>query len=544
MRVLAFVFSFVFLFSAPLPENKAFHSKFELTNKGVEFELKIAKGVHVYQKSIKILVNDKPLHITLPPPSKDKFGDKVYFDELKFIIPKIGKISVRYQGCSDLVCYAPKVSVFTPKTKLKNPNKNIPQKIVSNEDKIVKLFNKSIWIILGSFFLFGILLSLTPCVFPMIPILTGLIVKVGGDGKITPLKGLFISFVYVFSMSIAYTIAGVLAGFFGGNIQAMLQNPYVLGVFSAIFVLLALSMFGFFEIGIPASLQTKLSIKSDKAGQKGGLIGVALMGFFSALIVGPCVAPPLAGALIYIGQTGNAFLGGSALFVMSFGMGVPLFLVGLGAGKFMPKAGNWMIGINRVFGVIMLGVAIWMISRVVSDYVTTLLWSVLAIGSGLYLNPFSKMENYKQVIVKTIGFFLVLIGSVLVFRLYVPSVASNQYTNIRQYKSIKNISELNKVINNNPNVIVDFSAKWCVACKEYEKNTFSNPLVLRELQKYAFCRVDVTSKNKEESKLLERFHLVGPPAVLVFKNGKLVAKIIGYKPPKEFLRLLNESNKK
>ena len=139
---------------------------------------------------------------------------------------------------------------------------------------------------------------------------------------------------------------------------------------------------------------------------------------------------------------------------------------------------------------------------------------------------------------------MVLIGSVLVFRLYVPSVASNQYTNIRQYKSIKNISELNKVINNNPNVIVDFSAKWCVACKEYEKNTFSNPLVLRELQKYAFCRVDVTSKNKEESKLLERFHLVGPPAVLVFKNGKLVAKIIGYKPPKEFLRLLNESNKK
>ena len=524
MRFLSLLFFVVFLFAKPLSIDKAFESEFIPKKDGVEFVVKIAERIHIYQNSIKVLVNNKPIKVTLPKAKEDMLGSKIYEKELKFFIPaKDGEIKVTYQGCSDdMVCYAPQTKTYILK---KTPQKQ--------EDRFSQLFKQSIWVILGSFFVFGLLLSLTPCIFPMIPILSGLIVKAGNNTKVTPLKGLFISLVYVLSMSITYTIAGVLAGVFGNNIQALFQNPYILASFSAIFVILALSMFGFFEIGLPASLQTKLTMKSNKAGESGGILGVAIMGFLSALIVGPCVAPPLAGALIYIGQTGDAILGGSALFVMSLGMGMPLLVVGLGAGKFMPRAGGWMIGVNRVFGVVMLGVAIWMISRVIPENITMILWGILAISSGLYLNPFSQMQNYKEVIFKTLGFVLVLIGSIMIFKVMNPPIkieAQNKLT----WQNTKNLENIEG------DVIVDFTAKWCVSCKEYEENTFSNQSVINELKKYKLLKVDVTNNTDEDTKLMQKYEIVGPPAVLVFKDGKLVKKIIGYKPPKEFLTLLKK----
>ena len=526
MRILTLLFFISFLFAKPLSIDKAFQSEFIPKKDGVEFNLKIADRIHIYQNSIKVLVNNKAIKVTLPKAKEGMLGDKIYEKELKFFIPvKNGEIKVTYQGCSDdMVCYAPQTKVYkvkSEKLKVKSEEKK--------EDKFSQLFKQSIWIILGSFFVFGLLLSLTPCIFPMIPILSGLIVK--NLKNPTPLKGFLVSLVYVLSMSITYTIAGVLAGLFGSNIQALFQNPYILSLFSLIFVALAFSMFGFFEIGLPHSIQTKLTIKSNKAGESGGMIGVAIMGFLSALIVGPCVAPPLAGALIYIGQTGDALLGGSALFVMSLGMGVPLFIIGLGAGKFMPRAGGWMIGVNRVFGVVMLGVAIWMISRVIPENITTILWAILAIGSGLYLNPFTQMQNYKEVIFKTLGFVLVEVGSIMIFKVMNPPIKIETQNKLI-WQNTKNLDNLSG------DVIVDFTAKWCVSCKEYEENTFSNSEVIKELKKYKLLRVDVTNNSEIDKKLMQKYEIVGPPAILIFKDGKLIKKIIGYKPPKEFLELL------
>ena len=252
MRLLVLLLLLFFsLFAKPLDVKDAFKSEFIQKKDGIEFSLKIAKDVHIYKNSIKVLFNNVKLNIDLPPSKKGLLGEDIYENSFKLFIPKIGDIKITYLGCSDMVCYAPQTVTFTPKTIVKQIVKS-----PSNEDKIVALFNKSIWVLLGGFFLFGVLLSLTPCIFPMIPILSGLIVKAGGKGNITPLKGLFISIVYVLSMSVAYTMAGVLAGLFGGNIQALFQNPYILGSFSLLFVVLALSMFGFFEIGLPESLQT------------------------------------------------------------------------------------------------------------------------------------------------------------------------------------------------------------------------------------------------------------------------------------------------
>ena len=528
MKKFLLLFTALFLFAAPLSIKEAFKPSFKEKNNHIIFTLQMAKGIHIYKKSLKIFVNNKPFKTKLPLPKKDDFGDDVYFNKLTLTLPK-KNITIKYQGCSDLVCYAPQSVTYKVKIK---PKKSETQKIVS-------LFNKSIWIILGSFFVFGLLLSLTPCIFPTIPILSGLLVK-NTNKNSSALKGFFISLVYVLSMAVTYTIAGILAGLFGSNIQALFQNPFVIVSFSLIFVALALSMFGFFEIGLPASLQTKLMQKSNTVASKGGLIGVAVMGFLSALIVGPCIAPPLAGALIYIGKTGNALLGGAALFVMSLGMGVPLLILGLGAGKLLPKAGNWMMAVNKIFGVIMLGVAIWMLSRILPDRITSVLWSILFIGSGLYLNPFSKMQNYKEVIVKTIGFFLILTG---IMFFYKPFLHLNNQTLIQKTKwqKVSNLNQLQNIIKNNKDIIVDFSAKWCVACRELDENTFSNPQIKQILKNYKLIRIDITNPNQNLKEIIKKYKIIGPPVILIFRNGKLISKITGYKSPKKFKKLLSEN---
>ena len=528
MKKFLLLFIALFLFAAPLSIKEAFKPSFKETKNHIIFTLKMAKGIHIYKKSLKVFVNNKPFNIKLPPPKKDDFGDEVYFNKLVLTLPK-KNITIKYQGCSDLVCYAPQ--------KVTYKIKQLPQK--TQTEKIVNLFNKSIWIILGSFFVFGVLLSLTPCIFPTIPILSGLLVK-NTDKNSSTFKGFFISLIYVLSMALTYTIAGVLAGVFGSNIQALFQNPFIIASFSFIFVLLALSMFGFFEIGIPSSIQTKIMQKSNAAANKGGIIGVAVMGFLSALIVGPCIAPPLAGALIYIGKSGNALLGGAALFVMSLGMGVPLLILGLGAGKFLPKAGNWMIAINKIFGVIMLGVAIWMISRILPDKITSILWSILFIGSGLYLNPFSKMQNYKEVIIKTFGFFLILTGIMFFYKPFLH--INSQVIQQQKWQKISNLNELEKMIKNNKNVIVDFSAKWCVACRELDENTFSNPNIQNILKNYTLARIDITNPNKNLKEIIKKYKIIGPPVILIFKNHQLKLKITGYKSPSEFKKILDENS--
>ena len=433
-------------------------------------------------------------------------------------------------------------------------SKDLVSKNISESDSIVNaLKDQNVILVIATFFGFGLLLSLTPCVFPMIPILSSIIVKAGDSEKLTASKGFFLSLVYVLSMSLAYTIAGVIAGVFGANLQVALQNPYVLTVFALIFVVLAFSMFGYFKLELPQSIQTKLN-KTTEGKEKQGVIGVAIMGFLSALVVGPCVAPPLAGALVYIGQTGDAILGGAALFVMSLGMGVPLLLIGLGAGKFMPKPGGWMEQVTKVFGIVMLAIAVWMLDRVFNPTLIMYLWALLFLGAGLFIKTFEhilvKLLAVVLLIYGTITFIGAISGATNVLKplekfISVKGAVSNVH--LLDFKKVKNIQELNKAIEaSNKPVMLDFWADWCVACKELDNITFQDEQVIKELEKFTLLKVDVTKNTKDDKELMKKFQVFGPPALIFYdENNQEMksAKIIGYKNPQEFLELINKNFK-
>jgi len=390
----------------------------------------------------------------------------------------------------------------------------------------------------------------------MIPILSSIIVA-HGEGM-TAKRGFWLSLVYVLSMALTYTVAGIFAGLFGANIQAALQNPWVISLFSLLFVALAFSMFGFYEIGLPASIQSRLSKTSDEAGKKGGIVGVAIMGFLSALIVGPCVAPPLAGALIYIGQTGDALLGGAALFVMSLGMGAPLLLIGMGAGRFMPKPGGWMTTVSKIFGVVMLGVAVWMLSRIIPESVTMGLWSVLLIVSSVYMGAFEPLgsERSWNAFFKGVGLIFFIYGIFLLFGTFTGAknpidplqvIKERSYGNVEltralQFETVKSLDDLlAKIKNSNKPVMVDFRADWCVSCKELEESTFKDKKVIDALNGYNLYQVDVTQNSAEQKRMMKHFGIFGPPAILFFKNGEEIKhkRVSGYKLPSEFLEIIS-----
>ncbi len=395
----------------------------------------------------------------------------------------------------------------------------------------------------------------------MIPILSSIIVSQSGDGKeqMSAGRGLFLSLIYVLAMSVAYTLAGVLAGVFGANIQTAMQNPWVISVFAFVFVALALSMFGYYEIQLPAKLQSKINKTSDNAKGSGGLIGVAIMGFLSALIVGPCVAPALAGALVYIGQTGDALLGGAALFAMSLGMGVPLLVVGAGAGKFMPRPGGWMTLVSQIFGVVMLGIAIWMLSRIIPGSIALFLWAILFIGSGVYTGAFESFKEHvhgAMKLVKVFAIMLVMIGAIMLvgsfsgatnplnplekFGACTPIGQSEVKTN--RFEKVKTVVALEQAIQNSSKpVLIDFSAEWCAACKELEHITFPDPTVAALMSEFTLLKIDVTKNSDEDKALLKKYNVFGPPAIIFYdtQNNELKNyKTIGYKPPVEFAKIL------
>ena len=568
MRKILLLFLPIFLFAFVqiggenriVPVQKAYQPSIKIEKDHLNLSIKMVDGVYLYKKYIhlkEIAPRKKEIALDFPPPLIEH-GEEVFEKELRLRIPLTkldsGRVTLElsYQGCSKAgICYPPQKREFTlhiPKTS------SAPAKS-ENEDEIVSMLkHQGLGVILGSFFLFGLLLAFTPCIFPMIPILSSLIV---GSKNMTTKKAFFYSLVYVLSMALTYTIAGVLAGLFGSNLQAAFQNPWVIGIFALVFVALALSMFGFYEIALPASWQTKLSKKSDEAGSKGGVVGIAVMGFLSALIVGPCVAPPLAGALIYIGQTADALLGGLALFVMSLGMGLPLLLVGTGAGKFMPKPGGWMVAVNKVFGVVMLGVAIWMLGRILPDSLTLLLWALLFIFSAVYLRTFEPIEagaHWLNYFKKSLGMVLFIYGLFLFFGSFTgatslidplsafkhPAITNGEKRAI-EFKKVSSLQELEKLITKAKKpVVVDFSAKWCTSCKELEETTFADPKVIKEFEHFVALRVDVTENSQEEKEMLKAFNLFGPPAILIFKNGKEVDRIIGYIDPKSLIDRLKE----
>ena len=553
----------VFIVSALMADDflepkDAFKSSFLQQNDKIIYKLNLGKDIYIYADKLKFKDGSNEIKsIKLPEPVKhDEFivYDKNLTVQIDAKLVK-SELVVELQGCSSAgLCYAPieeKYKLASTSKQTAQDQKNT-QKLNETDAIASTMASGSLWLVLITFFGFGLLLSLTPCVFPMIPILSSIIVKQSQAKELSAFQGFILSLVYVLSMAFAYTIAGVIAGVFGANLQAALQHPAVLVAFSAIFIALAMSMFGYYEIGLPASLQSKLSRVSDN--QKGGLIGTAIMGFLSALIVGPCVAPPLAGALVYIGQTGDAFLGGAALFVMSIGMGLPLLAIGLGAGKFMPKAGMWMQTITRVFGVIMLGVAIWMLERILPPFASLALWSVLFISSAFFVGTFEPSKEHSKSVfklVKAFGFVMLILGSIIftgaiagaksVFNPLEPFTQKTGEINSSELKfeKVSGLSALQeKIKNSDKPVLLDFYADWCTSCKEYDEITFKDPAVIKALDGFIRLRVDVTKNSASDKEMIEHFGLFGPPAIIFWNSNKEELKdmrLVGYKNPSEFL---------
>ena len=412
---------------------------------------------------------------------------------------------------------------------------------------------------LFAFFIAGILLAFTPCVFPMVPILSGIIA--GQGDRMTTSRAFWLSLVYVLAMAVTYTVAGVLAGLFGQNLQALFQNPWILGFFIAIFIALALSMFGFFELQLPASLQTRLSQASNQ--QKGGsLTGVAVMGFLSALIVGPCVAPPLAAALIVIGASGSALLGGAALFALSMGMGLPLILFGVSAGKLVPKAGPWMDAIKAVFGIALLALAIWMLERIVQGPVILLLWGVLAIASGVYLGALERIpqdaSGWRR-LWKSLGLVLLLLGTIEIIG--AASGGENwmkPLNNVRSagqantvehvaFQRIKSLADLEAAVARanqaGKPAMLDFYADWCVECVRMERNTFGEAEIQALFGQIQPLQADVTPNDETDQALMKKYGIIGPPAILFFDrqgNEMRAFRLVGYFEPTEFAEHLRK----
>ena len=411
----------------------------------------------------------------------------------------------------------------------------------------------STWLIIGTFFAIGLGLAFTPCVFPMIPILSGIIT--GQGRQITAGRGFVLSLVYVLAMAATYTVAGIIAALSGENLQAALQNPWAIGIFAGIFVLLSLSMFGFYDLQLPSRWQSRLSEISNS--QRGGtLTGVAVMGLLSALIVGPCVAPPLAGALIYIGQSGDAVLGGTALFAMSLGMGAPLIAIGTSAGKLLPRAGAWMDTVKAVFGVVMLGVAIYLLERVLPGALTMVLWGMLLIVSGIYLGAFTHLPHDAsgwRKLWKGLGTAVTVYGALMLV-----GAASGSRDTLQPLKGIafaggtapekhlsfqriKTADDLDRAVAQataaGKTVMLDFYADWCVYCKLMERDTFPEPDVLQALANTVTLQADVTANDEADKALLARFGIPAPPAILFFgRDGeeRRNYRLLGYMGPEDF----------
>lgn len=413
-----------------------------------------------------------------------------------------------------------------------------PDDFVAEQDRIAgMLAGENVPFIIAAFFGFGLLLAFTPCVFPMIPILGSII---AGQENPSTGRSFSLSVVFVLAMALTYTVAGVLAGLFGAelNIQAMLQNPWILGTFAAIFIALALAMFGFYDLQLPSSWQAKLSeVSNRRAG--GTFAGVGAMGVLSALIVGPCVAAPLAGALIFLAQTGDAVLGGSALFAMSLGMGLPLIAVGTGAGKVLPKAGPWMNATKAVFGVLLLGVAVWMIGRLVPVQVEMVLWAVLLIVSAIYmgaLEPVREAMSGWRYLWKGLGVAMIIYGIILVVGASAggsdplqplrytaltagPGTTADQPTRVefQQVKGVEGFREALQEANaRGEPVMLEFYADWCIDCVRMERTTFRDPRAIEAVADVHTLKTDVTAHDAQDRELLQEFGLIGPPAILFF----------------------------
>ena len=537
----------------------------------------IAKGHYLYRDKVTFESQNLVIETIFPKGDIKKdthFGEvEVYHNALTATLilnnppANLEKVKVQasYQGCSEKgLCYSPIRKTFEinlPNGSTDNANTAMTE---STSDQATSLLKSGkLWLVIVGFFGFGVLLALTPCVLPMIPILSGIIV---GDKKVhhhatSRLHAFNLSLAYTLGMSLSYTLAGIAAGLSGQLLSNALQSPWMLGITSMIFVFLAFSMFGFYELRLPSAIENRMVNIAN--GIKGGqFFGVFSMGALSALIVSPCVAAPLAGALIYIGQTHDVVLGGVALFSLSIGMGLPLLLIGASAGHVLPKAGPWMTAVRDFFGFVMLGLAIYLISPVIPSSLQMLLWAALLIIPAIYLRAIDSLPTNAsplQRLCKGIGIILLALGITMIIGAAsgaksplnpLSGIVSKQAGTSNSglsFKRIQSIAELEASIQNakGQTVMLDFYADWCVACKELEQFTFSDTGIKNALKDTVLLQTDVTNNTPEDIALLNRFKLFGPPGMVFFnQTGQEIAslKVVGYQPPEEFIKTLQKLN--
>ncbi len=537
----------------------------------VEVQFAIADGYYMYRDRFRFSAQGNPEvrlgSPELPPGIKHKdefFGEvETYRKHVRIRVPAQGAgrfdLNVVSQGCADIgVCYVPMESraslrlVGAPGAAAVRAEPRLS--IFASDIDIARLFEGNFVIVLASFFALGLLLTFTPCVLPMIPILSSII---AGEGKgINQARAFALSISYVLGMAIAYALAGIAAAYSGSLLAAALQNAWVLGVFALVFVVLAFSMFGFYELRLPGFLHQRLHGAHQQL-RGGRIASVAAMGALSAIIVSPCVAAPLAGALLYISQTRDVLLGGAALLAMALGMGVPLMAVGVFEGALLPKAGAWMESVRRFFGVLLLAVALWIVTPVLPDAALMLAWAALLIGSGIFLralDPLPPSASGWWRLWKGAGVMLLIAGVALLAGMLAgnrdplrplagivgPAAAPSAPL---PWVRVASTGELDlRLRSPGRPVMLDFYADWCVSCKEMEKFTFSDPKVRAVLDGMLLLQVDVTASTEADRALLKRFSLFGPPGIVFFDAaGREIRglRVIGYQNAERFAKTLS-----
>ena len=538
-----------------LEPEKAFRFTARAIEGGLEVQFAIADGYYMYRDKFRFSAEGNPsvrlgaAELPRGTPHKDEFfGEtETYRRQVTIRIPAQGEgrfdLKVVSQGCADVgVCYVPMDSQASLRLVAGTFTASAPEprrSIFASDMDIAQLFQGNAALVLASFFGFGLLLSFTPCVLPMIPILGGIIA--GEGAQLNKSRALTLSGTYVLSMAFTYALAGVAAAYVGSLIAAYLQNVWVLGAFAAIFVLLALSMFGVYELRLPDAMQQRLHAAHGRL--KGGrLAPVAAMGVLSAIIVSPCVSAPLAGALLEISRSGDMLLGGSALFAMALGMGVPLMAVGLSEGALLPRAGAWMVGVKKFFGLMLLAVAVWILSPVVPPLASMLAWSLLAFGLATLLRR-SWIAAAFPIVIGVALLIGALAGSRDPLRPLAVFTSGTPHSAPVAWTRVASLAELQaKLQAPGRTVMLDFYADWCVSCKEMEAFTFSDPKVRAQLDRMLLLQVDVTANNEDDKALLKRFSLFGPPGIIFFDpEGREIKglRVIGYQNAERFLKTLS-----
>ncbi|HEY9445826.1 MAG TPA: protein-disulfide reductase DsbD [Burkholderiales bacterium] len=588
----ALMFAFALLAHAAQPDllepTEAF--RFEARIAGpdaIEVHYRIAPGYYLYRDKLKFSADSGAVQLGEPdlPPGKRKhdefFGEvETYRGDLRVRIPyrheqgaeQIALTAVS-QGCADVgVCYVPQeqkavlrlagLAGGTPEWGPADPAAAslFARGAAANDDlRVARIFDGAAWLAVLTFFGFGLLLAFTPCVLPMVPILSGIIV--GHGHRVTRTHGFLLSLAYVLGMSLTYAVAGVIAGLSGALLSSALQNPWVLSAFATIFVVLAGGMLGWYKLQLPAAVQSRLVDRLNRL-PGGRYVTVFVMGALSALIAGPCVAAPLAGALLYIGQSGNVALGGVALFAMAIGMGIPLLLIGVSAGALLPRVGPWMRGVQRFFGVVLLGVAIYFVSPLLSVSWQMGAWAVLLVYVALHLRVLDRLSPQAGAaprFAKGMGIVMLVVGVVFLigaltgaqdFRQPLPFLRAAAVTRTEApppaFRRIASVAELDAVVRaaaGKP-VMLDFYADWCVSCKQMERDTFSDPRVRDRLERMIMLQADVTANSADHLALLRRFRLFGPPGIVFFDGGGREIeglRVVGFQSPADFARVLDRA---